>query len=69
MPGGVAGGAEQLNRSVAEQIVVAVDEDQVGRGLGVVGRLEEVALDSVAIVGGFPFAALDDDRYRLGDQR
>jgi hypothetical protein len=68
MPGGVARRAEQHDRAVAEQVVVAVDQGQVGRGLGVVGGLEEVALDSTAVVGGLPLGPLEDDRHRLRDQ-
>ena len=69
MAGGVPGRAEKLDRAVAEEIVVAIEESEVGRGLGVVTGLEEVALDRRAVLTGFPLRVLDDDRHRRGEQR
>lgn len=67
--GGVPGSAEELDRAVAEEVVAPIDEGEVRRGIGVVARQEEVALDCRAIVTGLPLCPLDDDRYRRGDQR
>ena len=68
-PGVWPGGQQQLDRAVAEQVVVAVDELDLLADGGVVGRQEEVPRDRGRVVGRLPFAALDHDRNRRRQQR
>jgi hypothetical protein len=63
--GSVTGREQQLNRAVAEKIVIVVDEDQLALIVDVVTWKEEVSLDRLGVPAGFPFATLDDD----GDAR
>ena len=69
VPGAVPGRAQELDRAVAEQIVIAVDEDDLPILVGVVARLEIVELDPGLVVSGLPFGPLDHDRDALGHQR
>ena len=55
---------QQLDRAVAEQVVVAVDEHDLVGDRAVVEREEEVLGDRGGVVARLPLAALDDDRDR-----
>ena len=68
MAGRVPGREQQLDRAVAEQVVVAVDEHQVASPVGVVAGEVEVARTARARVRP-PTHALDHDRNRGRDQR
>jgi hypothetical protein len=50
----VPGREQQLDRAVAEEIVIAVDEDEATLLVLVVARKEEVALDRRGIVPSIP---------------
>jgi len=54
---------------VAEQVVVAIDENQAAFLVGVVAGEIGVALDHGGILSGVPFTALDHERNRLRDKR
>ena len=69
VPGRVAGGQQQADRPVAEEVVVAVDELDRPLGVAVVAGEVEVALDRGVVVPGGPFGALDHDRHRGRDER
>jgi hypothetical protein len=69
VPGGMPGGEQELDRAVAEEVVIAVDQDELALANGVVAWVEEVPLHRRRIVTSLPFAALDDDRDRGGQQR
>ncbi len=59
----VARGEEELDRAVAENVVVAVDQDEAIRvDAPLVAGQEEGAGDRLGILGRLPFAALHVDR-------
>src|SRR3954471_15366860 len=59
---------EQAHGPVAEQVVVAVDEDDLLGGRRIIARVEEVPGDRRVVVAGLPLAALHDDRHVLRQQ-
>ena len=69
VPRGVPWRQQQLDRAVAEQVVIAVDEDHPILDALVVAGQEEVASDRLGILARFPLASLQVDRQGLGQQR
>src|SRR5579872_5112093 len=67
MPGGVAIGWQQHRRTVAEQIMFAVDQAQLVAEIEI-ARVEAALDGAFRIHPGVPFAALDD-QGRIRDQR
>lgn len=63
------GVSDKPNRAVAEQVVVAVDEDELALLAGVVAGQEEVAGDGAGIPARLPLAPLHDHRDVRGQQR
>ncbi len=63
-----AGGEQKLDAAVAEEIVIAIDQDQFPAVGGIVERHEVVALNGGIIVAGLPFRALDDDGHGRRDE-
>jgi hypothetical protein len=65
----VPGRQQQLDRAVAEQVVIAVDEYQLAIAERVIARQEEVPLDRRPVLTGLPLPPLHDERDRVGEQR
>src|SRR5881394_4189353 len=69
MTGRVPRGEQELNRAVAEEIVIAIDEDEASLLPGVVLGSVKVPLHRLAIAPGLPLATLDHERNRGRDER
>ncbi len=70
VPGRVARRQHQRERTVAEQIVLAVHEHEIAvLEHPVIARIEEVASHGRLVVSPLPLAPLENDRYRARQQR
>jgi hypothetical protein len=60
---------KELDRTVAEEVVIAIDQDETATVAAVVAGGVGVALDHDAVMAGGPFTPLDHERNRHRDER